>query len=88
MIHTPLAGETFETNGFDCFVERLVPDSTGLFHSIDALHEFHHPVIFSGDFKAFRLFHVHRFVFQKDAVEESRLDVEVLDVPVERGREV
>ena len=48
----------YETPGPDSFIKGMVPDATGLLHSIDAVHELPYPVFFSRLFKARWLLHV------------------------------
>ena len=62
-IYTPLAGESLKAKGFNDFVKCLVPDASSLFHSIDAFHEFHYPVLLAGRGEARGLLHIHSFLF-------------------------
>jgi hypothetical protein len=88
MVHAPFARSTLETPLADGEVKRMVPDATGLFHAIDAFHEFHDPGLFAGCLEAGRLFHKHHFGLRKDTVKKSRFDVILLDVPIEGSSDV
>ena len=66
----------------------MVPDMTGLFHAIDALHEFHDPCLFAGCFETGRLFHEHYLGFGENAMKESHFYVVLLDVPIKGSSDV
>ena len=51
-VDTPLILHMFEPPTVDSLVKCDVPDSTGLFHAIDAFHELPNPVFLPRMFKA------------------------------------
>jgi len=87
-IDTPLADKTLEAECTDITMEHLVPNSAGLLHAINALHEFHNPVFFSRRLETGRLFHETRFRFGEDAVKKGGFDVNMLDIPVKHRSNV
>ena len=61
----------------------MIPDTTGLLHAIDAVHELPHPVFLARLFKARWLLHVSDLVFRQDAIEESSFDIELVEIPTQ-----
>ena len=50
-------------------------------HTIYTFHKVHHPGFFPWGLEANRLFHVHCLIVGENAMEEGRLNVEMLDIP-------
>ena len=63
-VDTPFVRETFKADGYHGFVECLIPDSTGLFHAVEAFVESSDPVRSTRIFKARRLLHENSFCFR------------------------
>jgi hypothetical protein len=72
----------------DCIIEGDVLYMAGLLHAIDALSKLHNPILFPGLLKAWGLFRVHRLIIRQYTMEKGRLDIELLDVSVERSTKV
>ena len=85
-VYAPVTGEPFETEKGDSLVKSLISNSTCLFYAVYALHQFHDLCLFSRCFESGGLFHVDGFRFRGNAMEEGGFDIDVLDVPIEYGR--
>jgi hypothetical protein len=88
VVNTPFVGKLFKSHFRNCFVKGKVSHVACLFHTIETLHEFHHPVTFTWFLKPRRLLHIDCFIFWKDTVEESSFDVKVLDIPIKSSNDV
>src|ERR1700733_13078176 len=88
MVNAPFIPHAFESPALYCIVECLIPDTTCLFHPIDTLLQLPNPVLLARFLEARRLFHVHRLVRRENAVEKSRLYIELLYVPAQGSGEM
>ena len=80
-INAPFARDARESPFLHGLVESLVPSSTSLAHTINALHKAHDPCLLARFFETRRLLHEGHFVITQNAMEEGCFDVEMLDVP-------
>jgi hypothetical protein len=87
-VYTVFPVETLEAKVSDGSMECLIPNSAGLFHTIDASHQLHDPGFFAGFLEAMRLFHVCCLFLRQDAVQEGSFDIDLLEVPIESRGEV
>ena len=88
MVNTLFILQAFETPANDSVMEGLVPNPTCLFHAINTFMKLHHPAFLAWFLEARRLLHVCSFIRGKDAMKESSLYIELLQIPVERGCDV
>ena len=87
-INAPFAEETLEVQESNRLMECAVPDLACLLHAVDAFNKTHDPVLLPRGCEARGLFHEDSLRLRKDAMKESRLNVDVLNVPVEYGSNV
>ena len=87
-VDAPFAGETLEAHKADRFVERFIPDAGRLLHAIKTLHKFPDPILLSGGLKTGGLFNDDGLGAGEDAVEESGLNINMLDIPVKDRSDV
>jgi hypothetical protein len=62
MVDAPFILHACKAPTLHCFMESLIPDSAGLFYAIDALGQFHYPVLFPRFFESGWLLHVRNLV--------------------------
>jgi len=79
-IDTPFVAQSSEAQLRHSLVERQVPYAAGLFHAIEAFCQAPDPVLFSWLLEARGLFHRNSFRFRENPMEESCLDVDMLNV--------